>query len=56
MKWLLARLSEPSTWVGFAALIPQLAPIVMGGSISAVGAATIVGGVAGVLIPEKKPA
>ena len=53
MKWLLNRLKEPTTWLGFAMLIPQVGAVIAAGQITAAGVATIAGGIAGVLIKEK---
>ena len=53
MVWLLKRLREPSTWLGFAMLIPQVGAVIAAGQITAAGVATIAGGIAGVLIKEK---
>lgn len=52
MKWLLNRLREPSTWAGFAGLIPSLVMMVGGGvTPEAIGGA--VAGIAAVLMKEK---
>lgn len=53
MIWLLNRLKEPTTWLGFAMLIPQVGAVIAAGHITAAGVATIAGGIAGVLIKEK---
>lgn len=52
MKWLISRLREPSTWAGFAGLIPAFVAMLGGGvSPEAIGGA--VAGVAAVLMKEK---
>jgi hypothetical protein len=54
MKWLLARLSEPSTWAGLGLFASQLLP-----AIATHNPVAIVGAVAGALAavtPEKTPA
>lgn len=53
MKWLLARLSEPSTWAGFAALIPTAFTLISSPlTPQALGAA--VAGLAAVMMKEKQ--
>lgn len=52
MKWLFQRLSEASTWAGFAALIPSVIGLVADrNNPAAWGAAAT--GVAAVLVKEK---
>jgi hypothetical protein len=55
MNWfsfLLARLSEPSTYAGIAAAASQVSAASHGDPV-AIG--TVLAGVAGILMPEKKP-
>lgn len=52
MKWFIARMVEPSTWAGFAGLIPSLFSLFATGvTPQAIGGA--VAGVAAVLMAEK---
>lgn len=52
MKWLLSRLSEPSTWAGLAVLAPAAINAAAGGlNPQSIGA--IAGGLAAVLMKEK---
>lgn len=52
MKWLISRLSEPSTWAGFAGLIPSAAALFVSGvTPAAIGG--LVSGIAAVLMKEK---
>lgn len=52
MKWFIARMTEPSTWAGFAGLIPSLFSLFAGGvTPQAIGGT--VAGVAAVLMKEK---
>lgn len=52
MKWFVNRLSEPSTWAGFAGLIPSLFSLFAGG-VTPAGIGGAVAGVAAVLMKEK---
>ena len=52
MKWFLKRLSEPSTWAGFAGLIPAVVALVTTG-LSPEGIGGVVAGVAAVLMREQ---
>lgn len=52
MKWFVARLKEPSTWAGFAGLIPVFIAMASGPvTPAAIGGA--VAGVAAVLMKEQ---
>jgi hypothetical protein len=52
LKFLLARLSEPSTFASIAAGLTAAQAVPDTGTRIAIGAATL----AGVLVPERKPA
>lgn len=52
MKWFISRLSEPSTWAGFAGLIPSLFAVASGPMTPQV-IGGVVAGVAAVLMKEK---
>lgn len=54
MKWLKNRLSEPSTWAGFAGLIPTIFTLAAGPLTPQVIGATVAS-VAAVLMKEQKP-
>jgi hypothetical protein len=51
MKWLANRLREPSTWAGFAALIPSVLTLMANPTPAAIGG--VVAGTAAVLMKEK---
>lgn len=51
MKWLTARLSEPSTWAGLAGLIPSAFALATNPTPAAIGG--FVAGTAAVLMKEK---
>jgi hypothetical protein len=51
MKWFLERLREPSTWAGFAALIPAVLSMVATG-VTPAALGGLVAGAAAVLIKE----
>lgn len=52
MQWFLSRLKEPSTWAGFAGLIPAIITVAAG-PVSPAAIGGLVAGVAAVLMPEK---
>lgn len=52
MKWFIARLVEPSTWAGFAGLIPSIFSLFAGGVTPAAIGGTVAG-VAAVLMKEQ---
>jgi hypothetical protein len=54
MKWLLARLAEPSTWAGLAVFASQVLPAVATHNPLAIAAA--VGGALAAVTPEKSAA
>lgn len=51
MKWLFARLSEPSTWAGIAAAATQIAPAVATHNAVAIG--VTLAGIVAAALPEK---
>lgn len=51
MKWMTARLREPSTWAGLAGLIPSMFAVLANPTPAAIGG--IVAGTAAVLMKEK---
>lgn len=51
MKWLANRLREPSTWAGFASLIPSVLTLMANPTQAAIGG--VVAGTAAVLMKEK---
>lgn len=55
MKWLINRLREPSTWAGFAGLLPSLL-MMIGGNVTPEAIGGLVAGTAAVLMKEKGPA
>lgn len=52
MNWFFSRLREPSTWAGFAGLIPAVLSMAAG-PVSAQAIGGLVAGVAAVLMKEK---
>jgi hypothetical protein len=51
MKWMTARLREPSTWAGLAGLIPSVLTLMANPTPAAIGG--VVAGTAAVLMKEK---
>lgn len=53
MNWFVSRLKEPSTWAGFAGLIPMVMAAASG-PVSPQVIGGLVAGVAAVFMPENK--
>lgn len=55
MEWLIARLAEPSTWAGLAAIVPALVSVAQSpGGVSPETIGAIAAGVAAAVMREGK--